>query len=168
MKLLFLDIDGVLNDHSRLPNGLSTIQPDKSAHLNRILAEVSDCQIVVSSAWRYYVHNKYMTMDGFTMMLQTHGLNCHGRIHGITDPDPETFHPDAHEQPFDEQKWYERGLAWRAVQIAEYWDRHGAPARCAILDDLPLCAAMGGALFQTDKHVGLTAEIADAVILRLK
>lgn len=53
MKLLFLDIDGVLNDHTRTPSGYCGIQADKVSHLNFILKEAPEVQIVISSAWRY-------------------------------------------------------------------------------------------------------------------
>jgi len=53
MKLLFLDIDGVLNDHAKLESGYCGIRHDKASLLNRILDAVPDVQLVISSAWRY-------------------------------------------------------------------------------------------------------------------
>ena len=168
-RLVFLDIDGVLNDHTIMPNGFTTIQPDKVAHLNRILAAVPDLQIVVSSAWRYHVINGDMTVRGMEMLLRTHGIDCAGRVHGITDPDPETFHPDDHKPPYDAEKWHERGLKWRAVQIQDYCRRARYKHElCCTLDDLPLDLDQDRQPFvQTDKNIGLTAELADEVIRRL-
>lgn len=62
MKVLFLDIDGVLNSDTfylnrpkeikHLPHPLSEFDPTCVARLNRILAETKAC-LVVSSSWRH-------------------------------------------------------------------------------------------------------------------
>lgn len=50
--ILFLDIDGVLNEFGTQPEGgMLGIQRDKSDRLKRVLYTV-DCDIVLSSTWR--------------------------------------------------------------------------------------------------------------------
>lgn len=137
MKLLFLDIDGVLNDHSTLPSGLCGIDPGAAAMLNYILDSCPDVEVVVSSAWRYYVHNGIITLQGFEMVLRTHGLKVNKRLHGITAPDAESFKAEDHEPPFDQEYWQARGLRWRAEQIRAYAQEH-QPESFVVLDDLPL------------------------------
>jgi len=87
-RILFLDIDGVLNDHAmcEVPN-CCTIKPACMASLNRIIHD-TDCKIVLSSAWRYIVHGHDMTCRGFEYMLRTHGLiDRPGVILDLTRPD---------------------------------------------------------------------------------
>jgi len=52
MKILFLDIDGVLNhSHGVTKGGMLWIDPEHVKHLNSIV-EQSGCRIVLSSVWR--------------------------------------------------------------------------------------------------------------------
>ncbi len=87
MKLLFLDIDGVLNNHYSNPVTLCCGITDYCVdNLNDIIEE-TDCQIVLISAWRYMILAGAMTVSGFEYLLQTHGVNCHNRIIGYTNRD---------------------------------------------------------------------------------
>lgn len=152
-KLLFLDLDGVMNRHERFPNKFCGLRQENIAHLNTILAAVPDLQIVLSSAWRYAFGNAWVVQH----LLCCHGVDCFERIHGVTahDPVPED-HP-----PYDDKAWWDRmGLEWRGAQIEEYVTAH-KPARFAVLDDLPIPVEH---LFKTESEIGLTDEIARAVI----
>lgn len=165
MKLLFVDNDGVLNrDGDRHENGYSPLHERHVKELNRILATVPDLQIVVSSAWRYHVHNGEMTIKGLEGMYLCFGLNCRDRIHGITDRDPGTFNDVDHKPPFDREYWKKRGMKWRTQQIIDY-SRKFSHMGCVAIDDLPLDLMC---LVQTTEAEGLTAEIADEVIGRLQ
>lgn len=80
MKVLFLDVDGVLNGHEKHPDSpYTTIRPDCVRLLNDVIT-ATDCKVVVSSAWRYMMLRKRknqaaaMTLLGFQYMLHTHGL----------------------------------------------------------------------------------------------
>ena len=61
MKIIFLDIDGVLNCHQTFRNKKSTyeynelddIDPENVKHLNKILSE-TNANIVISSSWRLH------------------------------------------------------------------------------------------------------------------
>jgi len=72
VKILLLDVDGVLNDHTRHANGYCGLQPDKLARLDRIVA-ATGCRIVLASAWRYLILSGSMTLSGFRNLLLTHG-----------------------------------------------------------------------------------------------
>lgn len=72
MKVLFLDIDGVLNAHDPHPNGYCGLHPDKVARLDRIVA-ATGCRIVLASAWRYMVLERAMTLNGLGHVLATYG-----------------------------------------------------------------------------------------------
>ncbi len=86
MKLIFLDVDGVLNGHEFQPGAQSNlIRPDCVARLNRIL-DATGAKLVISSAWRYMIHGGEMTPLGFEYMLRTHGLPA-GCVVGFTAKD---------------------------------------------------------------------------------
>lgn len=153
-SLLFLDVDGVLNDHSKLPSGYCGIDRNCVAHLNSILAAVPDVMLVISSSWRYQVLMGAMTLKGFETLLLVHGVRSHSRLHGVTDIDPNDKDLDSVEA------WCIYGLQWRAKQINDYVSRHN-PRSWSVLDDLPLDLP---GLVQTDGSTGMTAENARQVI----
>lgn len=132
IKLLFLDIDGVLNDHRQFKNRYSPIQPELVERLNLILEAAPDVKIVLSSAWRY----SFPLKKSIQTLLAVHGATCIGRIHGKTDRDPEHWtatHPKAH----DREYWSQKGLQWRRDQIIAYAQKAQCD-RFVVLDDLPL------------------------------
>jgi hypothetical protein len=49
------------------------------------LIEKSGAKVVISSAWRYMIHEGVMTIKGFSHMLLSHGIHC--EIEGITVSD---------------------------------------------------------------------------------
>lgn len=75
MKIIFLDIDGVLNNHSRYGNGSCGINGIMMARLN-VLLEDPNVRIVLSGAWRYMIIGGAMTIKGFNLMMMTHGLSA--------------------------------------------------------------------------------------------
>lgn len=87
MKVIFLDIDGVLNGHDthRHPNGYCGIDPKCVYRLNRIVAETG-AAIVLSTAWRYLV-GRGMSFVGFKAMMLTYGLDRSVVIVGSTVED---------------------------------------------------------------------------------
>jgi len=158
--LLFLDIDGVLNDHR--VNDLAksgTVLSDRAERLNRILLETG-ARIVVSSAWRYLILRGEMNLEGFRWLLRTHGV-LGDRMVGHTAAD--TMHDGV---------WSGVAGSWpihneRGRQIAEWlgdrWEYKGC--RYVVLDDLDLGISEAGHPFvQCDGTVGLTDADADRAI----
>jgi hypothetical protein len=150
--ILFLDIDGVLNDHRKWASKYSPILFENVVHLNTILGRVPEVRIVLSSAWRY-VFNTVPTIE---TLLMCHGCDCCGRVLGATCSDEEI---NAGPMPaFDDpERWRSLGLTWRADQIERFVEQHN-PEEFVVLDDLPLQVPN---LVQTLPNVGLTA--ADAI-----
>lgn len=153
LKLLFLDIDGVLNDHVRFENGYCPIKYDKALHLNTVLRHVPDLQIVLSSAWRYAFDTPYLVEQ----TLCRSGVNAYQRVHGVTSLDP--LPDDA--PPYTDKVWWDaQGLLWRNDQISNYVAAY-QPQQWAAVDDLPLTVEH---LFLADPEVGLTNRIAWDII----
>lgn len=94
MKLLFLDIDGVLNDHKKNEyNNYCGIDKEKINLINRLLLHFPDLQIVISSAWRYLTLSA-MNMRGLEYLFLTYGL-IENRVIGHTVFDEYIFNrPD--------------------------------------------------------------------------
>ena len=82
--IIFLDLDGVLNDHKRLNNGYCGIKKENVDIFNYLLTEVPDAKIVISSAWRYMICQDAMTLLGFEYLLLSHGVQCRKKIVGFT------------------------------------------------------------------------------------
>jgi hypothetical protein len=81
-----LDLDGCINDHTYDPIANSnTLDKDKVDLLNQILKETG-AYIVLSSAWRYLVHRKEMSLVGLNWLLRSHGV-MDGRLVDVIGPD---------------------------------------------------------------------------------
>ena len=133
MKVIFLDIDGVLNDHTVQyqcgKNKFCGIYPAKVKLLNTILRKTG-AGVVLSSAWRYMILNGAMTPTGFQYLLNIHGFD--GQLVGNTCADEE--------------------IKDRSDQIKE-WVKLNKPARWLAIDDLPLKLVPN--FIQTVSSVGL-------------
>lgn len=154
MKVIFLDIDGVLNDgHAEEGAAYCGIQRPLVGRLNRILHAVPDCQLVISSSWRYFIFAGHMTITGFEVMLAAAGVHCRGRVHGHTESDEKCCVP----QKLSDDTWYDRT---RAKQIEAYIDEHSI-LQYVVLDDMVMDIPN---LLLTNCWEGLTDEIVDKAI----
>ena len=138
MKILFLDVDGVLNNFSLLyQNGFDYIDPHMVS-LVRFIVRQTECLIVLSSSWRLTQENKNLV----GVALKQQGMFMHGTT-------PET--PGA-----------------RSNEISKWLGSNGEVERYAVLDDDEEAGfGMNGSFFQTDPEVGLTEEIAKRIIEHL-
>lgn len=134
--LIFLDLDGVLNDHEEHDNGYCGTAGFCVRRLNDILRETG-AEIVVSSAWRYLILSGSMTLKGFENLLLSHGVNCFGRVVGHTCSD-EVAEP-------------------RGIQVRHWLNENGGDRRYLVVDDLDLgITEQGHPFLRTDGKVGLT------------
>lgn len=87
MKILFLDIDGVLNRYAFLgaPSTISLLEHELCQRLNKILM-FTDARLVISSTWRYLIINGHYDILGFAHMLKTHGVT-EAKVIGHTGED---------------------------------------------------------------------------------
>lgn len=141
-KVLFLDIDGVLNG-GRAYSGwpLALIEPDCVKHLNSVVQR-SQCKLVLSSSWRYMVNPDAMTVKGFGYMLKSHGVV--GELIGVTCLDHE--------------------CDGRGEQIKRWVDEH-QPKVFAVVDDIRSgMDAIADRMVKTDCGVGMTAHDAECLV----
>lgn len=140
MKVLFLDIDGVLNNFKDRNFG-EQLSPSSCASLNRIVEQVPDLKIVISSAWRLW------GTDYMADLLEKNGvkdakelvIGCTGNEQGI-----------------------------RGFQIQCWLDRNYKVTNFVILDDESDMGPLVTNLVKTNGFVGLTTADADKAIKVLK
>ncbi|MEO7716571.1 MAG: HAD domain-containing protein [Capsulimonas sp.] len=158
MKLIFLDIDGVLNDrtfHEAAQS--STIKPECVAHFNHLIHETG-AVVVLTSSWRYLTmedgpeYPALMTLAGLRYLLRTHGVTSKLQIIGHTERD-----------------CVEHGGKNRGQQIAHYLETCEDVEAYVVLDDNAFdIAECGHPFVQTDGRVGLTVADADRAISLLR
>lgn len=123
MKIIFLDIDGVLNwrgtDRRHDVDGFIGLDPANVAAFNRVVAAHPDAKIVISSSWRHCspFQKAYQDFEGLKKVLYSRGLN--GDIIGHT---PIFF---SHRARGDEIR------AW----LTEFRETHKDPFEYVVLDD---------------------------------
>jgi hypothetical protein len=156
--ILFLDMDGVCNDHVAHPRTrYCRTDPACVERLDRILI-ATDAEIVLTSSWRYLVHSGQMTLVGLRNLLHTHWIDGE-RLIGITRRDISDLRPRS------------RAHTDRGPQITEWIvDRFGVDpfvweGSYVVLDDLDLeIGNCGHPFVQTIGTVGLTDADADRAI----
>lgn len=147
MKVLFLDIDGVLNNKGSIQRFRTnqTFDPENVKQINRICSE-TDARIVVSSNWRE--GNALWVMQG---ALGHKGIT--GRIIDLT-PDLKALEGMAEDR-------YQ--LRVRGIEIQRWLCDNPWVIRHAIVDDRPVTGHDDN-FFRTSDDVGITEEIANLVI----
>lgn len=138
--VLFLDVDGVLNDHR-----FTGIDHQKTEILNTVIYRCLNLKIVLSSAWRHEIIGGDMTLRGFETMLRACGLRAGGRLVGCTDDDGNDFENDG-----------------RANLIRKFAAQHKL-TQWAAIDDMPL-ALPDHRFVRTDGDVGITKEDAEKLL----
>lgn len=180
-ELLFLDIDGVLNGHDWDEGAQSNrIRYQCVRELNRIIAETG-AKVVLSSAWRYMIHGRQMTLAGFGYLLRTHGASCLQLV-GLTEPD-EVCPLCGNKQRLRGRKRLEAfdaegyrvcivkgcgGISTRGAQVTAWLNEHspatGWPPYVVIDDDDLGFTDIGHPFVQTNGETGLTASDGERAI----
>lgn len=136
MRVLFLDVDGVLNTYDS--DGYLNINKNRLRILRRILEETG-CRIVVSSTWRI----SHDTRARLVNKLKWKGLE----VYGWTTT----------EKLLDDQK--------RGHEIEHWLDTHeGIDSYCIIDDDNDMLPSQANHFVLIDGRVGLTDAYANVII----
>lgn len=139
MKVIFLDIDGVLNTHYDYEkNGFDYLNPELIKILKKIIVE-TNCEIVLSSTWR-------LCSSDFSFVKQI--LSCENiEITDIT--------PHLNQSP-------------RSEEIKSWLSYNPHVQKFAIIDDEKSAGYnFEESFFETDYKKGLTTKIAENIIEHL-
>lgn len=143
MKVIFLDIDGVMNGAASRPDhrrGFAAwLEPTNVAALNQIVA-ATGAVVVVSSSWR-------LAIPWDEMRAAFRDVGCLAELHDRT--------PD-----LDARDRQREVIAWLTAQAVP-------PSRFVVIDDDFLMPDLPGALVRTSKLCGLTEHDVPAVLRRL-
>ena len=169
MKVLFLDIDGVINTVGaelgfRYCYGLQESYPRSEKHKQKFffdpaclyylreIVKETGCKIVISSTWRL----------GATIEEMKSWFECPEIKDAIIDKTP-IFHPDTHPLLVDR-----RGRLQRGEEIKAWLDAHPEATHYAILDDDSDMDVVMDGFFKTCSYDGLKKDVAYKVIFHLK
>jgi hypothetical protein len=152
MKVIFLDVDGVLNSRNSFerdrPQTAHYLAPECVEQLARICQSVHDVKVVLSSTWRMFMP-VLMLQD----ILRQRGVPI--TIIDATPPDVGVGHDG-------------RRLELRGNEIQAWLDKHEHRVKkFVILDDDSDMAHLAPHLVQTRFEYGLTDVEANEVIWRL-
>lgn len=153
-KYVFLDIDGVLNNHRFNKASMCCGIRAKNVKQLNIIIDKHDPFFVISSAWRYLLLGDYMNTAGFKSMLLTHGVSLKMKILSFTRRDIGITRTSTREE----------GIAERIAQITEWMHKQHMEGnyKAVVIDDLPLIGVEKafrknrGVFVQTVSNQGLT------------
>ena len=143
MKVLFLDVDGVLNCEETFKSsnrfrGVIGLDPYMGLLVNRII-EATGCVVVLSSSWRGSKEGEEEVERQISSKLYDRTGRCCTGIRGV-----------------EIYQWIVKNVAWA------HRPENGGDFRYAILDD-DMLLWQKDHFFQTSSKTGLTDEIAEAV-----
>lgn len=158
MKVIFLDIDGVLNAPAR--TGSCRLFFECVEQLNAVV-KATGAKIVLSSTWRIAVHGGSMTLGGFEYMLHTHG-GIGLRIVGLTISDDLCSNCG---QTIRAHECSACNLTiTRGRQITAWLKSRSDVESYVAIDDEDDITSQGHPLVRTNGKLGLTAEDASRAI----
>jgi len=154
-RVLFLDVDGVLlttSEQATLGKGADIKFSDATTALMMKLCRETDCDIVVSSTWQYYVESHLQYLVAYLVACGWR----RNKIHSLLDLLPSSYGGRA---------WYEQApYCWsRARGIQKVVSLYGSviSAWCA-LDDLPLHSAKAVCIPRECDLAGVVRRVSEA------
>jgi hypothetical protein len=155
-KILFLDIDGVMNHRAQLRRAgrLDTMGSDHAEVLNMIFDAQPDLYVVISSSWRYH-----FPFDDLKMRLGEAGFRYVDRIIGRT-------RDDAYDEVTGSLQVSSADP--RGHQIRDWLYEYGQDVNgLVILDDDTDMEPLKGFLVQTTFELGLTTKHVPGIMRKL-
>lgn len=151
MKVLFLDIDGVVNKRENFDPAKNPGPFPLDAYCAFLVGRIqlqTGCKVVLSSSWRYHAEARQIVSKRVTELLDHTTTNF----------------------KWDGVKRFARGREWphelRGDEVNQWLSEHPEVTKYAILDD-EADFYDDQPLFKTTFDEGLTDEIAEAVIEHL-
>lgn len=149
IKVLFLDMDGVVNSAENQKQGLFKtdfpVDPYMAFLVGKIVLD-TNCKVVLSSSWRHSRDNVEKINKQMVELLDTTGY-----------------------EPYDDTRPPGIENCQRGREIKAWLDKHPEVEKYAILDDEnDMLPEQQPNFFKTSWQTGITKEIAEAVTNHLK
>jgi hypothetical protein len=157
MKVIFLDIDGVLNSERFLKNNQDETIDRKNVSILKNVIDKTGSVIVISSAWRLWFDDNMMPKERYSQYLYDILCEFDIKLFGKT-PDFST-----------EEIRIKKAFSYvKAKEIIAWLDDHEVVDKYVVIDDLDLKNdEINAHLIRTNGQVGITEEDARLIIQRI-
>lgn len=154
MKVIFLDIDGVLNSEEFLKNNENEAIDRRNVSILKEVIDKTGAVIVMSSGWKFWFDDNMMPKEGYSQYLYDILCEFNIKIFGKT-PDFST----------DEIRTNKTFSHVKAKEIIAWLNEQKSVDRYVVLDDLDLKnQEINANLVRTNSKFGITEEDALRVI----
>jgi hypothetical protein len=154
MKVIFLDIDGVLNSETFLKCNPNEAIDRKSVSILKKIIDVTGAAIVMSSAWRLWFDDDMMPKEGYSQLLYDILHEFDIKLFGKT--------PDFSTEEIRTNKTFSHV---KAKEIIAWLKENHNIDKYVVVDDLDLRdEEINKHLVRTNGHIGITEEDALHII----
>ena len=154
MKVIFLDIDGVLNSEEFLNNNQNGIIDRNNVNILKNIIDRTGAVIVMSSGWKLWFDDNMMPKDGYSQYLYDIFLEFGIKLFGKT--------PDFSTEEIRTKKTFSHV---KAKEIIAWLTKHESTYKYVVLDDLDLKhEEINSHLVMTNAQIGITEADARRVI----
>jgi hypothetical protein len=154
MKVIFLDIDGVLNSEEFLKNNQSEMIDRNNVSILKSVIDKTGAVIVMSSGWRLWFDDNMMPRDGYSQCLHDILYEFDIKLFDKT--------PDFSTEEIRTKKTFSKV---KAKEIIAWLSDHETVDKYVVLDDLNLQnEEINSHLVRTNAQVGITEDDAKRVI----
>ena len=154
MKVIFLDIDGVLNSEEFLKNNKNEMIDRNNVNILKSIISKTEAVILMSSGWRLWFDDNMMPKDGESQCLYDILCQANIKLFGKT--------PDFSTEEIRTKKTFSHV---KAKEIIAWLSEHEEANKYVVLDDLDLKnEEINSHLVRTNAQVGITEDDAMRVI----
>ena len=148
MKVIFLDIDGVLNSEDFLKNNPNQAIDKSSVSILKNIVDKTGADIIMSSGWRLWFDDNMMPEDGYSQCL--YDILCEFKI-GLSGKTP-----DFSTEEIRTKKTFSHV---KAKEIIAWLNEHEIVDKYVVIDDLDLNnEEIKAHLIRTNGQVGITED----------
>lgn len=153
MKVIFLDIDGVLNSEEFLKNNPTQAIDKDSVSILKSIVDKTGAAIVMSSGWKLWFDDNMLPQDGYSQYLYDILCDFNINLFGKT--------PDFSTEEIRTRKTFSH---IKAKEISSWLNEH-AVDKYVVIDDLDLRnEEINSHLVKINGQVGITEEDARYII----
>jgi hypothetical protein len=154
MKVIFLDVDGVINSEDFLKNNQNEMIDRTNVNILKSIIDKTGAVVVMSSGWRLWFDDNMMPKDGDSQRLYDILCEFDIKLFGKT--------PDFSTEEIRTKKTFSHV---KAKEIIAWLSEHETVDKYVVLDDLNLKnEEINSHLVRTNAQIGITEYDANRVI----